>query len=135
MVHYKKFLIPVDFSDHSELAAKRGLSLAQMYQGSVYFLHVGEHAQRSATRLSKFISHRIGFELSVPAKKLVAQGSPPSTILSAARKIGADAIVMGSRGVSGLKHLVQGSVAEKVLRQSERPVFIIKQRKRVDTGE
>ncbi|PIE34132.1 hypothetical protein CSA56_08290 [candidate division KSB3 bacterium] len=135
MVQYKKFLIPVDFSDHSGLAAKRGLSLAQMFQGTVYFLHAGEHARKSATRLSKFISHRLGFELPVPVKKLVAQGPPASTILSVAHKIEADAIVMGSRGASGLKHLVQGSVAEKVLRQSELPVFIIKQRKRVDTGE
>ena len=135
MIQYKKFLIPVDFSDYSAYAVKQGLSLAQMYQAAVYFLHVGGNAQRAATRLSSFIRHRIGFELPVPVKKIVAQGHPPSTILSAARKIRADAIVMGSRGVSGLKQLVQGSVAEKVLRHADRPVFIIKQRKRVDTGE
>ncbi len=133
MTDYKKLLIPIDFSEHSELAAKQGLSLAAIYKGTVYFLHVGDDAERSAQRLSKFLSHKIGYEMPVPVKKLVAQGTPATVILSAARKIGADAIIMGSRGASGLRHLMQGSVSEKVLRQAHCPVLIIKKPKAVNS--
>lgn len=128
---YKKLLIPIDFSEHSELAARQGISLATIYEGTVYFLHVGDDAERSAQRLSKFLAHKIGYEMPAPVKKLVAQGNPASVILSAAKKIGADVIVMGSRGVSGLRHLVQGSVSEKVLRQAHCPVLIIKKPKAI----
>lgn len=128
MLNYKKILIPVDFSEHSEFAAIQGVSLAQQFKATVFFLHVGDDAERSAQRLSKFLQNKIGFETPVPVKKLVAQGSPVPVILAAARRIQADCLVMGTRGVSGLKHLVQGSVAEKVLRQSEHPVLILKKR-------
>ena len=134
MLTYKKILIPVDFSEHSEFAVKQGLSLAQQFKATVFFLHVGKDAERSARRLSKFLQHRIGFEMPVPVKKMVAQGSPVSVILAAARRIQADCLVMGTRGASGLKHLVLGSVSEKVLRQSEFPVLILKKRER-SSGE
>lgn len=131
MMSYKKILIPVDFSEHSKLAARKGISLAQIYHAKVYFLHVAEDAQKSARLLSAFV-RRMNFENLAAIKKLVAQGTPATIILSAARKIGVDAIVMGSRGASGLKHLVQGSVAEKVLRESFCPVIIIKKRTQSD---
>ncbi len=128
MLDYKKILIPIDFSEHSAFAAKQGLSLAQQFKAAVFFLHVSDDAERSARRLSKFLQHRIGFEMPVPVTKLVAQGNPVSVILAAARKIRADILVLGTRGASGLKYLVLGSVAEKVLRQSEYPVLVLKKR-------
>lgn len=135
MLNYKKILIPIDFSDHSEFAAKQGLSLAQQFKATVFFLHVGDDAERSARRLSKFLQHRIGFEMPVPVKKLVAQGNPVNVILAAARRLQADCLVMGTRGASGLKQLMLGSVSEKVLRQSEAPVLILKKRSRTSSGE
>ncbi|MCP4399264.1 MAG: universal stress protein [bacterium] len=128
MLNYKKILIPIDFSEHSEFAAKQGISLAQQFKATVFFLHVGDNAERSARRLSKFLQHKIGFEMPVPVKKLVAQGQPVNVILAAARRIHVDCLVMGTRGSSGLKQLVLGSVSEKMLRQSEYPVLILKKR-------
>ena len=128
MIQYKKFLIPIDFSEHSRVAAQQGVSLAQRHQAKVYFLHVGENSQQAAQRLSEFIN-AMQFENSLDSKKLVAQGSPSSVILSVARKTGANMIVMGSRGMSGLKHFVYGSVAEEVLREANCPVLVIKRRK------
>ncbi|MBD3306441.1 hypothetical protein GF339_08585 [candidate division KSB3 bacterium] len=127
-VAYKKILIPVDFSSHSEVAAKHGIALAERYRAGVYFLHIGDNGQRSAYALSRFVK---GLHAPHPAaiKKLVAQGSPAAAILAVAKKLQTDMIVMGSRGATGLKHLVQGSVAEKVLRESACPVLIIKKRK------
>jgi nucleotide-binding universal stress UspA family protein len=125
MINFRKILVPVDFSEHSKLAAKKAISLAQTCQATLYFLHVGETAKKSAEVLCQFINDILP-KTPVNIQKLVAQGTPASMILSTARKLGADTIIMGHRGLSGLKHLVQGSVAEKVLRESLCPVLIIK---------
>lgn len=130
-VLFKKILLPVDFSEYSELAARKGSSLAGIYQAGIYFLHVGDDAQKSARKLSAFVN-KIGIEQErgLPVKKLVARGNPEKKILSVARNLNVDAIIMGTSGNSGLKHLVQGSIAEKVLRQAICPVLMIKKSQR-----
>ncbi len=133
MIAYKKILIPVDFSEHSEFAVKKGISLAQVYRAKLYFLHIGKDAAQSAEDLSTFLT-KVNTERFTNLKKLVAQGNPSMVIPSVAKRTGVDAILMGTRGTTGIKHLVQGSVAEKVLRESPCPVFMIKKRKQTDVS-
>lgn len=132
-VEFKKLLLPVDFSEYSEIAARKGVSLAEIYKAAIYYLHIGDDAQKSASKLSAFV-RKIDADQRLSVKKLVARGTPEKTIVSVAHKIGADVIVMGTRGNSGLKHLVQGSVAEKVLRESDCPVLVIKKQKQAEFG-
>ena len=47
-------------------------------------------------------------------------------ILSAAEKSGADMIVMGSRGLSGIKELLLGSVSNHIVHYAKVPVVIVK---------
>lgn len=56
----------------------------------------------------------------------IRQGSPAETILEAAEEKGCDLIMMGSRGLSGLKELMLGSVSHAVVQKSPIPVLIIK---------
>jgi nucleotide-binding universal stress UspA family protein len=51
-------------------------------------------------------------------------GAPDAAVLEAAAEVSADAIVMGTRGRSGIAHLLLGSVAERVLRRALAPVFV-----------
>lgn len=129
MITLKKILVPIDFSEPSKLAAQKAISLAQICQATLYFLHVGDTAQQSAELLCQFLQD-LHSQHTKNIKKLVAQGTPATMILSAAKRLGADTIVMGHRGLSGLKHLMYGSVAEQVLRESTCPVLIIKKKKR-----
>jgi nucleotide-binding universal stress UspA family protein len=46
-----------------------------------------------------------------------------------AEKLPADLIVMGTRGLSGLKHVLLGSVAERTIRHAPCPVLTVKQTK------
>ena len=61
------------------------------------------------------------------AKTLIREGSPRATILDVAREIGADLIVMGTHGRTGLAHIFFGSVAEYVVRHSRIPVLTVRQ--------
>lgn len=133
MVDFEKILVPVDFSEHSKFAAQKALSLAQVCQTELYFLHVGDTAKSSAERLCAFLQN-ITSNKKVALKKFVAQGSPASVILSTAQKLQVDAVIMGHRDISGLKQLVQGSIAAKVLRESICPVLIIKKKKPQEFG-
>ncbi len=46
--------------------------------------------------------------------------------VSLAKSLGADLIVMGTRGLAGIKHVLLGSVAERVLRRAPCPVVTVK---------
>ena len=51
---------------------------------------------------------------------------PSEAIASTAERIGADLIVMGTRGLSGIKHVLLGSVAERTVRIAPCPVLTVK---------
>ncbi len=55
---------------------------------------------------------------------LVREGRPAEIICDEARETEADLIVMGTRGLTGLKHLLVGSVAEHVIRLAPCPVLV-----------
>ncbi len=55
----------------------------------------------------------------------VVTGHPVVKILETADRLGIDVIVMGTHGKGPLEHVFLGSVAEKVLKKSTRPVFVI----------
>jgi nucleotide-binding universal stress UspA family protein len=133
MVDYKRLLVPVDFSEHSQFAAQQAISLARVCGAVVFFLHVGDKAEPSAEALCQFVNS-LPPAKDVPVKRFVAQGEPQSMILSTAKKLAADTIVMGHRDLSTLKQLMKGSVAGKVLRESACPVLVIKKRKPQEYG-
>lgn len=56
----------------------------------------------------------------------VVRGDPDDSIVDYAQEHGADLIVMGSHGRTGLRHLLMGSVAEHVLRHASCPVLIVR---------
>lgn len=61
----------------------------------------------------------------LPAEWKLEEGRPAEMIVSAANDVGADAIVVGTHGRSGLRRLLLGSVAEGVLHDAPCPVFTI----------
>ncbi len=63
----------------------------------------------------------------LPAESLclAAGGTVWRTIIDAADTLGADLIVTGTRGNTGLRSLMQSSVADRVLRHGRRPVLIV----------
>ncbi|MFZ2062338.1 MAG: universal stress protein [Candidatus Binatus sp.] len=60
---------------------------------------------------------------SVRYETLVLTGDPAERVLETARALDADLIVIGTHGRKALSHLILGSVAEKVVRESQIPVL------------
>src|SRR5262249_20777722 len=58
----------------------------------------------------------------------IAGGNPADAIVRAAQERGADLIVMGTHGRTGLQHVLLGSVAEKVVRTAPCPVLTVRHR-------
>lgn len=63
--------------------------------------------------------------LEATARPAVSVGTVAATILSEADAIDADAVVMGSRGLTGVKSLLLGSVSNAVLQHADRPVVVV----------
>jgi nucleotide-binding universal stress UspA family protein len=56
---------------------------------------------------------------------MVSHGDTSSTIISVAKEVNADIVVMGSHSRRWLEKIVMGSVTEDVLRHSKIPLFIV----------
>lgn len=60
------------------------------------------------------------------ARDFFAEGAPGAEIVSAAESFGADLIVIGSHGRTGLGRVLMGSVAEAVMRHAACPVLVVR---------
>lgn len=59
-------------------------------------------------------------------KTHIKDGSPGESIVNTARELQCDLIIMGSRGLTGIKELFLGSVSHYVAQRSDCPVLIVK---------
>ncbi len=64
--------------------------------------------------------------------RVVQSASPADGIVSEARELGADLIVISSHGRGGFERVVLGSVADKVVRSTTRPVLVVRGREEED---
>ncbi len=84
---------------------------------------VGDAMKTAAERMLEPLKMALE-NMGIDNEVLLEQGSAAERIQNAAEKAQCDAIVMGSRGLSGLKALFQGSVSLQVLRGTQLPVLI-----------
>ena len=142
---FTHILCPVDFSDASDVALGYAVPLAQRFGARVTALHVyqlmgliypedvlvdpmGTDAKlrrASEDRLAKAVGKfKTG---GVQIATALREGLPFVEILEAAATLGADLIVMGTHGRSGIKRALVGSVTERVVRSSAVPVLSVRE--------
>jgi nucleotide-binding universal stress UspA family protein len=141
----KKILVPIDFSEQSKCALKHAASIAKKNQSEIYLLHMidlpsGEidiesHTDASSPakllflektheKMKEFMS--FDFLQGIPVYEEVRFHKTFSGIINYSKELNCDLIVMGSQGASGLKEMFIGSNTEKVVRNSDIPVWVIK---------
>ena len=140
---FHKILVPVDGSAPSRAAVDLALRLATAEGASVIFAHAIEVTKIIAMSAQSPIGPAYALDTArAAAKKILeealaqAKGSKPAvtaetvegdcvtSLLDLATQRGADLIVVGSHGRSGLSRALLGSVAEGILRRSSQPVLV-----------
>lgn len=148
MVAYKSILFCTDFSESARAAVPFAVDLARKYGAKLHLLHVyqdeghvaefeissdikmdwirvahfmGKEAEKKLDALCKEVAEEIG-----ACEKKMLRGKPHIEIARYAREMGIDVIVMSSHGLSGIEHVLFGSTADRVLRESPCSVFIVK---------
>jgi nucleotide-binding universal stress UspA family protein len=142
-----RILLAVDFSVHSDRAVQVAAGLAKRLAGSVDVIHafdlprdyipyaspfgveLAQAIQASATERLEGVRERLE-ESQVPVTLHARRGCPSVVIAEAAEEIGCQLIVMGTRGNSGLSHVLLGSVAERTLRTAPCSVLAVKAEER-----
>jgi nucleotide-binding universal stress UspA family protein len=140
----KKILVPIDFSDSSEKALRYSARFAEQFGSSVTLLHVIQPAvypadfgypptvvdtlDEATRRQIQERLEEMGRELKQKTDVLVRLGQPYHEITSAAKELNADLIIIATHGRTGLKHVLMGSTAERVVRYAPCPVLTVRER-------
>jgi len=146
---HRPVLVAVDFSDDSRAALLWASAFAACAGGRLFVLHVvhdpADHPgyyrnshdrstqpmERIAEGMLEDFVMKLQHEhpelksLATAERKLVS-GLPPGRIVEMAELLDAKLIVLGSRGMTGLPHLMQGSVSERVVELADGPVVVVK---------
>lgn len=149
----KKVLIALDYDPTAQKVAEVGFSLAKTMGAEVTLLHVlsdpvsyttlghitimgfanyndmdtlevdtAEGLKKASQYFLDNVKHHLGDEA---IQTLIKGGDSAESILSSAKKMNADLIVIGSHSRKWFENIVMGSVTEKVLNDSKVPIFIV----------
>jgi nucleotide-binding universal stress UspA family protein len=141
----KKILVPCDFSEQAISAFRLAIDLAQQSNREVHLLHVIElpvmHDSMlmptlsfEATLLkelsdnaeSQFNKVKEEFSASIPVETKIIFGNTSMMILDYIAESGTELVVMGTKGASGLRELLIGSNAERIVRRAPCPVITVR---------
>jgi nucleotide-binding universal stress UspA family protein len=144
MTRIQTILVPVDFSEHSARALDMAVDVAKAFKAKLQLLHcyqiqpagVSPYGIVLPESFDREVREAAGRQLAEWRDKAASQGVeveaslssmfPSLAISETASEIDADLIVMGTRGLSGIKHVLLGSVAERTLRVAPCPVLTVK---------
>lgn len=122
-----RILVPLDGSLVSEEAVPYAASLARRAGATLRLVHVEaetSHEVLPVTYPADLLKEPVLDGVKVQAE--VLQGPVQEALLEDARNFNADLLVLTSRGRSGVKRAVLGSVADRVIRHSEVPVLLVR---------
>jgi nucleotide-binding universal stress UspA family protein len=131
----KTILAAVDFSEPSQQALDAAVSMAAAFDATLHVVHVFELPIPAVSPYEVAIPEAYLADAAAHAgskgarvETHLGEGPAARSICRTAEEIGADLIVMGTHGHTGIKHLVLGSVAERTLRHAPCAVLAVKAR-------
>ena len=144
MITLKQILVPTDFSETSEVAAKYARALAQAFGADLHLMHVLENPYASYDPLSFTPPINFFEELEAQTRDrlmrvladweplhphvdvVTTRGSTFIEIIHYAKEHNIDLIVLGTHGRGPIAHMLMGSVAEKIVRKAPCPVLTVR---------
>ena len=145
----RKIVVPVDFSAHSRAALEYAIDFAKQIGAEIHVIHAfsmplttvaayefagavaavppnlwADLESAASQNLEAFVGEADA--KGVPVKSRLVIDIATKAILDFAENVDADLIIMGTRGLTGLKHVALGSVAERTLRSAACPVLTLK---------
>jgi nucleotide-binding universal stress UspA family protein len=139
---YKHILVPVDGSETAFKAAREAMALAKLFGSKVIALYVVElrrlkeyaedEREQVKRKLREFgvktlekVQAEAG-KFDVTFESIVKEGAPAEVIVETAGEVEAELIVIGTRGLTGLKRMVLGSTAYRVVEWADCNVLVVK---------
>jgi nucleotide-binding universal stress UspA family protein len=141
----QNFLVPLDFSDYSTQALDYAMELAHKLQARLTLLHVMQDLSMGGGDLGVTLPYSYMQELDAELNRrlesylervtaaglngdmVLVHGNPYQEIVETAKARRVDLIIMGTHGRTGLRHVLLGSVAEKVVQLASCPVLVTRQ--------
>ena len=138
----KNVLVPIDFSERSLELLEYARTLTKQFGADLHLIHVYEpdypltsvmgmplalppvQVAQGVRRHLKDVAKKFGVELR-PGNTHAIEGRPFEEICHLARERKIDLIIVATRGNTGLKHLLLGSTAERIVRHSPCPVLVV----------
>ena len=144
-----RILLATDGSEEAELAALMAVDLADATHSELHVVHVGvvpiflksypgtlgyerrlyEQIEEDSRELLRKQSWRVKAAGGTVAGTHLRMGEVDLEIVALAEELGADLIVMGSRGLGGVRRALMGSVSDSVVRHAHCPVLVVRPEK------
>ena len=144
-----RILLATDGSEEAELAATRAVDIAEKTDSELHVVHVGvvpsflvsypgilgyerrlydQIVEESRQRLRE-LSWGVKLAGGTVAGTHLRMGQVTLEIVALAEELGVGLIVMGSRGLGGVRRALMGSVSDSVVRHAHCPVLVVRQEK------
>lgn len=147
---FNKILVALDGSAHADRALEMAIDIARKYDASLLLFHaiqvnlqvrnstfsgrVADAAKEAYRKIGREIAEEIIAKATARARdeglervtSLFVEGEPATSIIDTAAREQADLLVLGTRGMSGLRQIIVGSVAHKVTIAAHAPVLVTK---------
>ena len=145
MLPFRRIFCPLDFSGPSRTALQAAVELAEQFGAELVLVHVippaapgipadPTYAFAGTEEYTKAVQIKAEEQLPLTAqglpeglrsRKVIGVGHAADEIVRLANEQSADLIVIATHGLTGWRHLIFGSVAEKVIRLAQRPVLVV----------
>jgi hypothetical protein len=138
----QRILVPVDFSDHAQKALRYALGFAAQFGAEITLVHIVEQmvypgdwmypplaatdfaAEKREQVVEKLRDLTRGMD--IKASHVVRLGRAWQEVAEIAKEKKSDLIILATHGYTGLKHVLLGSVAEKIVRHAPCPVLTVR---------
>jgi nucleotide-binding universal stress UspA family protein len=144
-----RILLAIDGSEQAELAALRAVDIAQKTDSELHVVHVGvvpsilvsypgtlgyerrlyEQIEEDSGERLRELSWRVKVAGGTVAGTHLRMGQVALEIVALAEELGVGLIVMGSRGLGGVRRALMGSVSDSVVRHAHCPVLVVRAQK------